>query len=213
MTDQPDQPDQPNPDQGSSSPREGGNLTCPHCMATVNAQPKEQAQVVLCDRCKQVFILPGVDGYVPPVAQAPGAQPFVVDDGNSTEERDDLDGVKIRQLAAVRRAAFRSRSYCVVGAMFCMVASGQLIFKATVHLRSGENFRLALLYLAIVPLCWSVAYRFYRRAQQLQQEATQSSLTEPLTPPDFSPLSDGSQRWNSLGPRKTDGDSTEPGGE
>ncbi len=130
-----------------------------------------------------------------------GAQPFVVDDGNSTEERDDLDGVKIRQLASVRRAAFRSRSYCVVGAMFCLVASGQLIFKAVMHLRSGDNLRLALFYLVIVPLCWSVAYRFYGRAQKFYQEATQSALAEPETPPDFSSLSDGSQRWKSLEPK------------
>jgi hypothetical protein len=39
---------------------------------------------------------------------------------------------------------------------------------------------------------------FMRRAIVLHREATQSYLKDPTTTPDFSTLSDGSQRWKNL---------------
>ncbi len=110
----------------------------------------------------------------------------------------ELDGLRIRQLATLRRAAYRSRSHTIVAMLVCAVAMVQAAIFLVQHLMHiGFNWR-ALLYSGILIVGAFGATFFMRRAIALHREATQTHTPAPTTPPDFSTLSDGSQRWKNL---------------
>src|SRR3712207_1710198 len=46
---------------------------------------------------------------------------------------EELDGLRIRQVAALRRGAARARSYLVIGVIVCVVASVKLVLMTTDH--------------------------------------------------------------------------------
>jgi len=114
------------------------------------------------------------------------------------DRADELDGLRIRQLAALRRAAYRSRSHAVVAVVVCTVAVVQSAILLIQHLRQiGLGPRVPI-YCAF---CLAGGYGtvfFAKRAIALHREATQSHLGAPTAAPDFSSLSDGSQRWKNL---------------
>jgi hypothetical protein len=110
---------------------------------------------------------------------------------------DELDGIRIRRLAAERRAAYRARSHCIIGAAACFVLELQLVWM--LWRRSSTAFGpWAFAYYATAVLAAAGVLYFSRRAMQLHREANRRVLDEPVTPPDFSTLSDGSQRWKNL---------------
>ena len=116
-----------------------------------------------------------------------------------TDDRDaKLDGVRIRQLAAMRRAAYRSRSHAVIAMLVCVVAAMQATIYLIQHLLHVGFGGRVVLYAAIVIAGSFGAIFFARRALALHHEAIQSRVSEPTTPPDFSTLGDGSQRWKDL---------------
>ena len=120
------------------------------------------------------------------------------DTQQETDRSAELDGLRIRQLATLRRAAYRSRSHAIVAMLVCAAAVVQAGFLLVQHLiRIGLDARL-LLYGAFILAGAYGAFFFYRRAVALHREATESHLENPTTPPDFSTLSDGSQRWKNL---------------
>ena len=102
---------------------------------------------------------------------------------------DHLDSNRIRQMAALRRAAIRTRSYCVIAIGGCVVGAAELIFDGV---RRWPEFR-AFLYLFFALLLLGAAFYFLRLAMRFHREAKQSAIPPPLTPPDFSQLQDGSQ--------------------
>ncbi|HEX4053493.1 MAG TPA: hypothetical protein VHX86_04440 [Tepidisphaeraceae bacterium] len=109
---------------------------------------------------------------------------------------DHLNPIRIRQMAALRRAAIRSRSYCVIALGGCIVTAADFIFFGVRRLRSHPNtlgiliavvyFFAAVALLILTRYCVHLALRFHR-------EANQSALPPPVAPPDFSTLQDGSQ--------------------
>jgi hypothetical protein len=132
--------------------------------------------------------------------------PDIQDDSESektepapTDDRSaELDGVRIRQLSALRRAAYRSRSHAVIAMLVCAVAVVHTSVLLVQHLwRIGWGWN-PLVYIAVILLAAFGTVYFTRRALALHREATQTQLTEPKTPPDLSQLSDGSQRWKDL---------------
>jgi Flp pilus assembly protein TadB len=111
---------------------------------------------------------------------------------------DELSGLRIRQLATEKRAAYRSRSYCVVAAIGCVVAMVQLAWYGVSTFRaSGFRFAgLAYLLVAIVAL-YGASY-FFRKAMAFDREAKRSVLPETTEEPDFTALSNGSEQWKKL---------------
>lgn len=171
-------------------------LNCPSCQGPVAIVQTDQAQVVACPHCNQPFIVPAADGTTLPVARTAGE----ADEEAEDIHRDDLDGMRIRQITLTRRGANRSRSYLLMAVLLCIAAAGQLVFKAVWRIHAtGWGDTMAVGYILGVPLALFVAYRFYRRSEIFRQEAMRSSLTDPAKPPDFSKLSDGSQFWKNLG--------------
>jgi hypothetical protein len=124
---------------------------------------------------------------------------------DSPENHDHLDARRISRLAAVRRAAYRSRSYCIIGAAGCAVGAVELVFQAFGHGTAAAAFlellgAVGLLGLARTFLKWSSAYLL---------EARQSELPPANRPPDFSKLSDGSQIAQNL-QNMMDGEKEDP---
>jgi hypothetical protein len=132
--------------------------------------PARGEQIVACPSCGNEFTVP--------------AAPAAIDAQEPAD--DELNGLRIRQLATARRAAYRARSYAIVAATVCLVAAGQFLW----HARSSPVRQLALAATSMVIFAY-----FARLARRLHEEATRPFTTEPTTPPDFAPLGDGTEGW------------------
>ena len=110
----------------------------------------------------------------------------------------ELDGLKIRQIALARRSAYRARSYALIGAFACLVIIAQLVYLIITQLRTAGLTVYALAYVLMIPLCGFASVYCFGRAKRYLVEAMTTKLSKPANDPDFSPLSDGSQRWKEL---------------
>jgi hypothetical protein len=116
----------------------------------------------------------------------------------AADREDELSGLRIRQLASAKRAAYRSRSYCVVAAIVCVVAIVQLAWNGVATMRAMGFGMRAIAYVLVAALsAWGAIY-FFRKAMEFDREAKQSALPEVKAEPDFAPLGDGSERWKNL---------------
>src|SRR5688572_24186871 len=139
-------------------------FACPTCGQAVDVPPAADVQYVTCPSCGEEFTVPAAD--------VPGA----------ITRDDELDGLRIRQLATARRAAYRARSYAIIAAVVCLVAAGQFVW-----IVSTAPVRHALF--AAVSFA-GFAY-FARLARQLHREATRSMVPGVTGDPDFTGLGDG----------------------
>ena len=109
---------------------------------------------------------------------------------------DHLNANRIRQMAALRRGAIRTRSWCVIAMAGCVVGAAQFIFNVIHRWPITANLRgilISILYLLCALALLAAAIHFLRLAIRFHREARQSALGPPDGPPDFTPLQDGSQ--------------------
>lgn len=111
---------------------------------------------------------------------------------------DELDGLRIRQLATARRAAYRARSYAVIAGFVCAVATGDLLYHAGRHWYTSSISAWTASYLLFAILCAVGTAIAFRRAMEFHREATAPAQLEPSLPPDFETLNDGSRQWQKL---------------
>jgi hypothetical protein len=107
-----------------------------------------------------------------------------------------LNSTRIRQMAALRRSAYRTRSYCLIAIIACLVISADLIYYGIQRLRHHPTpigILIAIAYFAAAIALLVLAAHFKRLAIKFHQESKKSILEDPTTPPDFSQLQDGSQ--------------------
>jgi hypothetical protein len=163
-------------------------LACPQCGQGVAFTPAATAQLLTCPACNGEFIAPAEDGS----ADLPEEESEIkVPD-------DELNAMKIRQLAAGRRATYRARSYSIIAAGVCAVAAIQLIWMIVQQTKSrGWGMQCTGYALFTLIAIYGFGY-FALRARELHREAKQSMLAEPSTSPDFTALDDGSKRWKNL---------------
>lgn len=119
-------------------------------------------------------------------------------DGESRQTDDPMTAIRVRQLSAERRGAYRTRSYCVIGLGLCLVAAVQLTIMAVRHVRAAGWEWRPLGYLCGVAAAMMAGLFLLRQVAALNRELRQPALADPEAPPDFSTLSDGSQRWKNL---------------
>lgn len=164
-----------------SQPHAAQSYLCPHCSQTVQIMPADVAAEWTCPHCGQTFVV--------------GESSESLDDGGRADE---LDGVRIRQLSHARRSAYRARSFCLIGALFCAVGVVQLTLDLLAAVLRHEAGWLSVA-LAIVDglLLWGMLH-LLRAARRLGIEARRSTLEPTDHPPDFSSLGDGSQRFDDL---------------
>ena len=106
-----------------------------------------------------------------------------------------LSELRIRQMATLRRTAYRSRSYEIIGAIACIVMAMQSIWTL---IRSHRfNVWTIAFALTMILSVWGAIYCI-RRAIAMNREAKRSTLPQPTMPPDFSTLSNGSQLAKNL---------------
>jgi hypothetical protein len=129
----------------------------------------------------------------PPDESPQGEEPA---DSDSTEDID-LSETRIRQISGLRRGAFRTRSWFIIGAIVCLVAAVELAQMAVAAFRLGHQLE-AIGEAFFIVVAIFICGRFVRRSIELTREINTSRLEEPSTPPDLSALSDGSQRWENL---------------
>ncbi len=114
------------------------------------------------------------------------------------DREDELDGVRIRQLAAGRRAAYRARSYAVIASIVCAVAAGDLVYHAAIRIRDSDWSVWTIAYIAFAITAAMGALLFFRRANDMHREASEPPMMDPSAAPDFSELGDGAEQWRRL---------------
>lgn len=115
--------------------------------------------------------------------------------------RDQLDAGRIRKMAALRRAAYRSRSYCLIALGGCVVGAAEFVFKAIRRWPTQGTFLgylIVLSYLVAAVVLLFLSRRLIRMMIHFHREAQQTTLTDPTTPPDFTTLQDGTQTVRNL---------------
>ena len=166
---------------------------CPNCGAGVDfaaAAGDDSAESVQCPACGASLALPGSSlDYA--AADAPA--------GRRGDLAEELDGLRIRQVATLRRGAARARSYLVIGAAVSVVAAVKLVSMGVDYVRANGWGPTPVGYLMFAAAALLLAGYFARRALEAHREL---NTPPPLPPepaqPDFSTLSDGSQHWKNL---------------
>ncbi len=176
---------------------------CPECGLDLDANSIGDWTLIECLVCHAQFI---------PSAGLTGEQEALEAEDTGERERlaaiaareEELSGLRIRQLSALRRGAYRSRSYSIIAAVALGVACFKLLTIAVRHVRStGWHSRpvghLIAVGYAIAIGAGLMAIRFlWRRIVEFTRELNRPTLIDPGVPPDFSTLSDGSQQWKNL---------------
>lgn len=165
-------------------------FTCPHCQQEVAVDPVEPHPFIICPYCGNEFAVPQPGEVV--AEETPDAE--------ATDPREDeLNGIRIKQIAAGRRAAIRGISYLWVGVFACVAVVGGLIQKAYQRVSHERRWDLrTFAFIGGAAVTFSLAGYFYRNLRALKREVDKPLLDEPTTPPDFSTLSDGTQQWKNL---------------
>jgi len=109
-----------------------------------------------------------------------------------------LDGLRIRHVAAARRAANRIRSYWFIAAAASAGTGVQLVWMAYQRMRLTGAMPAACAYIFFAGACVVGAAYFGRRVIAMGHDARQHGADAPVHPPDVSTLGDGSDRWKRL---------------
>jgi hypothetical protein len=163
-------------------------FVCPHCGTPLDVTPAAEPQGSGLPELRRAYGHPG-SSPLKRIRRGFRARP---------DREDELSGIRIRQLAAARRASYRARSHCVVGALVCVVAGGPAHVERRAR-ASHDGLRLrAIAYLLVAGVAaWGATY-FFRKAIELDREANGATSPPVAGEPDFAPLSDGSQQWKNL---------------
>jgi nucleoside phosphorylase len=166
--------------------------TCPHCQIPLEVTPGPVPQDVVCPHCSGLTVIPAA-------ADVDDEATTDVEPSDAATDRDDeLSALRIRQLATEKRAAYRSRSYCVIAAIGCVVAMVQLAWYGISTFRASRIAVAGIAYLLVAAFALIGAVYFFRKAMVFDREAKRSVLPETNEEPDFSTLSDGSEQWKKL---------------
>src|SRR5687767_1365219 len=91
-------------------------------------------------------------------------------DPDAEQSADELDGVRIRQLAALKRGAYRARSYALIVAAAGAVAGVQLIVMTLEHVLTRGWGAYPTGYVLAAAVAAMLVFHFGRRAMELHRE-------------------------------------------
>ncbi len=209
---------------GQAGDESGGvaqlSVYCSLCGRQVLVAPEDVGQEVECPHCQGDFVVPEggrpvtTPAVVPRVFSDPAeALEFTEappeDEELERRQREELDSIRIRQVAHASRSAYRQRSYFIIAAIGLLAIAGQFLWwtfeqiryairqhqHGTFHwgltLRPAANLIIALFCIRWIPFCLRKAHEYY-------EEAMRTELDEPDAEPDFELLNDGGQYARSL---------------
>lgn len=116
----------------------------------------------------------------------------------SDPRADELDSLRIRQVSALRRATWRSRSHAIIAAAVCGGLALQFLWLIVRQIRGPGVSVWAVGYALLAIVCVLGVVWFAQRAAALHRQARQSLLCGSSRSPDFSTLGDGSQQARNL---------------
>jgi hypothetical protein len=167
-------------------------LNCPGCDEAVDIPTESAGLLVRCPYCNTDFFaseehshLAVVDDTAPPVE---GALPDEVFNRN-----------RIAMLAALRRGAIRTRGLWILSLGIGIVGTLDGVRRAAIYVLVLHHWGIwPTIDVVVSLLALRGAFYCRFRARQLKLEIDHSAIPEPTTPPDFTTLSDGSNRWKDL---------------
>ena len=174
------------------SPAAADRLTCPGCQEQVDIPPESAHQLVRCPYCNTDFF-----------ASHEQAHLLVVDDTppNSAEiDRESaFDKLRIENYTALRMGAIRARSWWTIAQWMSILIVLDMLGKTIIEVSTLRQWGIfPTLRTAVVITGCFFARHAHRRAAEFKREIDRSALAEPTVPPDFSTLSNGSDRWKNL---------------
>lgn len=159
-----------------------GQFCCPCCHAPFSAVASDVEQTAQCPACAAVISIPATEHDA-------------ARSGDAEERR--LAARKIEQIVTARRAADRSHSYCIVGAVACCVGAIDLTYFALQLVFRDHAVLWPIVYVLLAAPLGGLSWRLARWARALRGRERQAA-SPPLAPPDFSTLGDGSQMARNL---------------
>jgi hypothetical protein len=179
-------------DDGDEGVVNGGRFRCPGCDEEVDVPVEVLGQLVRCPSCNADFFAVEGQAHLAVVDDIP---PAPADLGPP----DELNAVRVRQLATLRMATLRARSWCLIGLLLSAITAIDLLCKAAAYLSHPHAWDAWPTLLVVGGLAaTALAVAAARAARRLGQEAATPALQPPTEPPDFSTLGDGTDRWRRL---------------
>jgi len=175
------------------TPQDSQIAHCPRC--GTEFQITATSPILQCPACGEQFFPP--EPLDEPIENTESHEP-------KAPSEEELSGMRIRQISVMRRAAYRTRSYYIIGLGACVVIAIQLCLmivrsfrEVHLHFRTSSLFAFTAYCLFLVGAITG-GFFFARRLLELQQEIRQSLQKEPAAQPDFSSLQDGTQHIREL---------------
>lgn len=169
---------------------------CPNCGLAIDPSAICGA-FIECPHCGNQFLAPVADDEPP---DEPSEEHVSTRRAAQLEE---LEELRIRQFSTLRRTAYRTRSYFIVGSAACLMVAAQIAW-AIWH--SGPGHRVVKI-IAVVVAAGALegALAFARRVVRVQRginaelrDRERQEKEAARHEPDFSALSDGSQQARNL---------------
>ncbi len=184
-------PDLTSPEMSASAAAEDQPaVVCPACNYTITTAESPEESLTYCPAC-------GADlEAVRAEADFQREQALRIEVERRQRDQQ-LNEVRIKQVLTERRSLFRTRSYFVVLGTAALVIAIQIAIYSVYRLQHGGfSFRVGAYIAAFLPLL--LLMRFcWRKIRQYNLELATPLLPEPAADPDFSTLSDGTQRLDS----------------
>lgn len=201
-------------DDDENAPETPTVFECPRCATPVEAIVGPEAQVITCPNCQEHVVIPSADGSTE-LEEEKVAEQY------RQEKESELDSLRMRQIIAMRRAAVRSRTYWLLGLLLCATGIIEMARLIIVHVfmnhegwhRKTTGYAVAIGALVLgashcigrakhwqkesraeLPTgkCANCGYDLYSRDDRCPRCSTLTP-PRPVSAPDFSTLSDGSQ--------------------
>jgi hypothetical protein len=177
----------------SESQESPAAVVCPNCGHGIDPGTVS-GTIIECPSCRTEFFLPVEEEVIEAAEPAADADAPV-----STDQ--EISALRIKQFATLRRTAYRTRSYFIIGALGCLWVTIPLVIAIVSNFREQHQWTMWVsLYVTLGLVALIGAFKFAMKAVETQRgiEADirareAEELEAAKVEPDLSALSDGTQ--------------------